>query len=203
VLAECVSRRPFGVPLELLAGEPAHALHVGALDLPAVDAGFSESPTSWRMSCGAPASCRCSRRPRPRSPRRRRRSSGRAAPPHLVVADVRRAVEARRRQRDLREVGPLAPPPRRAPSGPSGPAKRPSANATAAGRADPSISAATAASRSRSVTQASRTAAPLRSAPLEAAVAEVLGTLSVCVFIMRTRAGGTPSSRIATPWIFV
>ena len=64
-------------------------------------------------------------------------------------------------------------------------------------------SAATGARRSRSVTQAARTAAPLRSAPLEAAVAEVLGTLSVVVFITRTMPSGRPSSRIATPRIFV
>ena len=47
----------------------------------------------------------------------------------------------------------------------------------------PSIAAATGASRSRSVTQAAATAAPLRSAPAEAAVAEVFGTLSVLVAI--------------------
>ena len=63
--------------------------------------------------------------------------------------------------------------------------------------------AATGRSRSRSVTQASRTAAPFRSAPDDAAVAEVFGTLSVVVAITRTRSAGRPSSRIATPWIFV
>src|ERR1017187_4107563 len=64
-------------------------------------------------------------------------------------------------------------------------------------------SAATGRSRSRRVTHAFRTAAPLRSAPEDAAVADVLGTLSVVVGITRTRAAGRPSSRIATPWIFV
>ena len=47
------------------------------------------------------------------------------------------------------------------------------------------------------------TAAPLRSAPDEAAVAEVLGTLSVLVGIMRMDTAGRPSSLIATPRIFV
>ena len=40
-------------------------------------------------------------------------------------------------------------------------------------------------------------------AAFEAAVAEVLGTLSVRVFMTRTRSAGTPSSRIATPRILV
>ena len=47
--------------------------------------------------------------------------------------------------------------------------------------------------------QAFLTAAPFRSAPDEAAVAEVLGTLSVLVGIMRMLSAGSPSSRMATP----
>ena len=54
--------------------------------------------------------------------------------------------------------------------------------------------AATGRIRSFNVSIAFRTAAPLRSVPEEAAVAEVLGTLSVAVVITRTRAGSSPSS---------
>ena len=46
---------------------------------------------------------------------------------------------------------------------------------------------------------ASLTAAPFKSAPEEAAVAEVLGTLSVLVGITRKLDAGSPSSRMATP----
>jgi hypothetical protein len=46
-------------------------------------------------------------------------------------------------------------------------------------------------------------AAPLRSAPELAAVAEVFGTLSVRVGASRTRASGTPSVVAATCSIFV
>jgi hypothetical protein len=45
--------------------------------------------------------------------------------------------------------------------------------------------------------EASSTAAPLRSLPLEAAVAEVLGTLSVRVGMIRTFSRGTPSASAA------
>ena len=51
--------------------------------------------------------------------------------------------------------------------------------------------------------QASFTAPPLRSAPVEAAVAEVFGTLSVRVGMMRTRLARHAESRIATCSIFV
>ena len=63
--------------------------------------------------------------------------------------------------------------------------------------------AATGSRRARSVSHASFTAWPLRSAPLDAAVADVFGTLSVRVFMMRTASAGRPSSRIATLFIFV
>ena len=53
------------------------------------------------------------------------------------------------------------------------------------------------------VTHAARTACPLRSEPLDAAVGEVLGTLSVRVAMTRTRSNGSPSSRAATVSIFV
>src|ERR1035438_10261748 len=66
-----------------------------------------------------------------------------------------------------------------------------------------SSAAATGSSRLRRVAHALRTAAPFRSAPEDAALADVLGTLSVVVGITRTRPAGRPSSRIATPWIFV
>ena len=46
-------------------------------------------------------------------------------------------------------------------------------------------------------------AAPLRSVPALAAVAEVLGTLSVRVGASRTRASGSPSAVAATWSIFV
>ena len=66
----------------------------------------------------------------------------------------------------------------------------------------PNSSAATGRSRSRKISHAFRTAAPFRSAPLDAAVGEVFGTLSVLVAISRIFAAGNPSSRIATPSIF-
>ena len=50
-------------------------------------------------------------------------------------------------------------------------------------------SAANGSSRARKISQAFFTAAPLRSVPQEAAVAEVFGTLSVRVAITRTRSG--------------
>jgi hypothetical protein len=46
-------------------------------------------------------------------------------------------------------------------------------------------------------------ARPLRSVPLDAAVAEALGTLPVSVAVMRTRSKGTPSSSATTCMILV
>ena len=60
--------------------------------------------------------------------------------------------------------------------------------------------AATPLRRSRKVAAALRAAKPFRSEPDEAAVAEVLGTLSVRVAVIRTRSGDTPSAS-ATTWI--
>ena len=71
------------------------------------------------------------------------------------------------------------------------------------GEAAPSNPTATGRSRSRSVTHAAATAAPFKSAPLDAAVAEVFGTLSVLVVIIRMLEAGSPSSRMATPRILV
>ena len=53
-------------------------------------------------------------------------------------------------------------------------------------------SRATGASRSLICRHASSTAAPFRSVPAEAAVADVFGTLSVRVGITRTASSGTP-----------
>src|ERR1017187_830340 len=64
-------------------------------------------------------------------------------------------------------------------------------------------SAATGRSRSRRVTHAFRTAAPLRSAPAAAGVADVCGTLAVVVDIAQRRPAGGPSSRRAYLCIFV
>ena len=50
---------------------------------------------------------------------------------------------------------------------------------------------------------ASATAAPFRSLPDEAAVADVFGTLSVRVGMTRTRSGGTPRASAATWRILV
>ncbi len=63
--------------------------------------------------------------------------------------------------------------------------------------------AATGASRASRVSQAALTAWPFKSEPLLAAVAEVLGTLSVLVVITRRRETFTPSERAATPSILV
>ena len=52
--------------------------------------------------------------------------------------------------------------------------------------------------RARIVSQAILTAAPFRSDPDEAAVAEVLGTLAVSVAVMRTTSCGTPKALAAT-----
>jgi hypothetical protein len=54
-----------------------------------------------------------------------------------------------------------------------------------------------------SCAQASATAAPFRSVPAEAAVADVFGTLSVRVGIRRMRSRVTPSPSAAIWWIFV
>ena len=67
----------------------------------------------------------------------------------------------------------------------------------------PSRSAATCASRERICSQAFFTAAPLRSAPELAAVAEVFGTLSVRVGASRTLLSGRPSDVAATWSILV
>ena len=82
------------------------------------------------------------------------------------------------------------------------PVTMPSANRTSSG-CTPSCRAATRASRSRICSQAFFTAPPLRSAPELAAVAEVLGTLSVRVGASRTADSGTPSAVAATWSIFV
>ena len=58
-------------------------------------------------------------------------------------------------------------------------------------------------SRASNVSHAFCTAAPLRSVPADAAVAEVLGTLAVLVGITRMRSGATPSSRAAMARMFV
>ena len=58
------------------------------------------------------------------------------------------------------------------------------------------------ASRSRIWSQAFFTAPPLMSAPELAAVAEVLGTLSVRVGASRTKSSGTPSA-VAATWIIL
>mgnify|MGYP001628016324 CR=1 FL=1 len=82
----------------------------------------------------------------------------------------------------------------------------PSTNSTSSGSTS-SIFAATGRSRSISCSQASFTAAPFRSVPLEAAVALVFGTLSVRVGMMRTVSRGTPrvwaaicSILVCRPW---
>ena len=62
---------------------------------------------------------------------------------------------------------------------------------------------ATGSRRAFSWRQASTTAAPLRSVPADAAVAEVLGTLSVRVGMMRTDSNSTPSASAAICWILV
>ena len=72
---------------------------------------------------------------------------------------------------------------------------RPSLNSTSSGATSApflfeSTSAATGTRRSRRVMQALRTAAPFRSAPEDAAVADVFGTLSVTVCIIRIRLRG-------------
>ena len=69
----------------------------------------------------------------------------------------------------------------------------------ACGGTTTTTTAATTARRSRSVSHALRTAAPFRSAPLDAAVAEVLGTLSVRVGMMRMAASGRPSASANWP----
>ena len=71
------------------------------------------------------------------------------------------------------------------------PVTTPSTNRTSSGWM-PSLPPATIASRSRIWSQAFLTAPPLRSAPELAAVAEVLGTLSVRVGASRTELSGTP-----------
>ena len=60
-----------------------------------------------------------------------------------------------------------------------------------------SISTANGKSRARKVSQAFLTAAPFKSVPQEAAVAEVFGTLSVRVAMTRMRSVVRPSSRAA------
>ena len=67
----------------------------------------------------------------------------------------------------------------------------------------PRLVAATCSSRSLICSQAFLTAPPLRSAPELAAVAEVLGTLSVRVGASRTLASGIPKVVAATWSIFV
>jgi hypothetical protein len=66
----------------------------------------------------------------------------------------------------------------------------------------PSMPPATLSSRSLICSQAFLTAPPLRSAPELAAVAEVLGTLSVRVGASRTRGSGTPRV-VAATWIIL
>ena len=66
----------------------------------------------------------------------------------------------------------------------------------------PSLPAATTASRSRIWSHAFLIAPPLMSAPELAAVAEVLGTLSVRVGASRTKSSGTPSA-VAATWIIL
>ena len=63
----------------------------------------------------------------------------------------------------------------------------------------PKCLAATSASRPRISSHAMRVAAPFRSAPELAAVAEVLGTLSVRVGAIRMNDNGTPSA-LAAIW---
>ena len=82
------------------------------------------------------------------------------------------------------------------------PVTTPSTNRTSSGWM-PSSSDATIASRSRIWSHAFLIAPPLRSAPELAAVAEVLGTLSVRVGANRTALSGTPSAVAATWIIFV
>ena len=82
------------------------------------------------------------------------------------------------------------------------PVTTPSTNRTSSG-CTPSRPAATSASRARICSQAFFTAPPLRSAPELAAVADVLGTLSVRVGASRTAESGTPSAVAATCSIFV
>ena len=82
------------------------------------------------------------------------------------------------------------------------PETRPPENRTSRS-STPSIRPATAARRSRICSQACFTAPPLRSAPEDAAVAEVFGTLSVRVGASRTDSSGTPSAVAATCSIFV
>ena len=65
------------------------------------------------------------------------------------------------------------------------------------------LSVSPAARRSRRMTQASSTAMPFKSAPDDAAVADVLGTLSVRVGASRTLDSGTPSAVAATCSILV
>ena len=77
----------------------------------------------------------------------------------------------------------------------------PSWNRTSAGWMF-SFRAATSASRSRIWSQAFLIAPPLRSAPEDAAVAEVFGTLSVRVGASRTADNGTPSA-VAATWIIL
>ena len=59
------------------------------------------------------------------------------------------------------------------------------------------ISSANGSSLARSVSHAFFTAAPFKSVPHDAAVAEVFGTLSVRVAMTRMRSGVRPSSRAA------
>jgi hypothetical protein len=59
------------------------------------------------------------------------------------------------------------------------------------------------ASLALSCAQASATAAPFRSVLADAAVAEVLGTLSVRVGMTRTRLSAKPRQSAAICWIFV
>ena len=174
-------------PTQLLAREPAHALHEAALDLAAVDARVQRvADVVEDVDAHARASCRCSRRPRPRSPPRRTRSSGRASPsPSTCRSRCPASGRSRSRESDIcfmyarsttrsngdRDARRLrrtrdavleddgaarassTPTPRRAAR------PRPARGARAA------------------CSHAARTAAPLRSAPLEAAVADVFGHL--------------------------
>ena len=175
--------RPSLVPPQLLAGEPALALHEGALDLAEIDRGIERGAAILHQVGAQHAALAGQRVDRHL---RRRRAEGEieerpAAHRRAIPVDLGRLVEAGR------------PTATRGPASRAWPARRSSrpgcCRAWRCARcrrrtrcrlgAAPKCSAAKATMRCLMVLAASQAAQPLRSEPVEAAVGEVLGTSAV------------------------